>query len=290
MISQRPQNWVFLGDSLTEGVGSSRTSYVQEFAALMRERFPDLKIKEIRLRFDSNVNTDEPKPFNLLGYQSPEEMNGIDIWIWNLASEGTTVEHDRRWLPLLQNLKPEKVFLLRGALESIVRPISSISGDFPWWVPKDWRGYASMDPRCYFSTTWWRRLKQETVDYLKQKLRHSLLQTGPTGSLLTESDFEQHLEFLCQEIKKLGSKVFGIGLPPVSNSTFPGSQYRFDQTNSKVLHAMKRHSGMYVDLSSAFSEVEAKTDCYYRDGFHHTKEGSAWIAKKLFNFCSGDVN
>lgn len=288
MISQRPQNWVFLGDSLTEGVGSSRTSYVQEFAALMRERSPDVKIKEIRLRFDSNVNTDEPKPFNLLGYQSPGETGGIDIWIWNLASEGTTVEHDKRWLPLLQNLKPERVFLLRGALESIVRPISSISGDFPWWVPKGWRGYASMDPRCYFSTTWWRRWKQVTIDFLKQKIRHLLLQSGATGSLLTETVFERHLEDLCLKIKPLGSEIIGIGLPPVSNNTFPGSQSRFDQINSLILSAMNHYSGVFVDLSNAFGAEGADSDFYYRDGFHQTKKGAIQIARVLLDLASGD--
>jgi lysophospholipase L1-like esterase len=284
MIPQRPQNWVFLGDSLTEGVGSSRTSYVQEFAAMMRERNPELKIQEIRLRFDSNISENTPRPFNLLGHQSPAEAGGNDIWIWNLASEGTTITHDKRWLPLLQNLRPEKVFLLRGALESIERPIASISGDLPWWVPKTWRGYAAMDPRCYFSSTWWRRVKQKIVDYLKQKLRHSLLQKDYTGSLLGESDFEQQLEFLCQEIKKIGSEITGIGLPPVSNTTFPGSQSRFDQTNTKILHAMNRHSGRYVDLAIAFSEMATESDLYYRDGFHHTKKGSFKIAKLILEY------
>ena len=27
-MSRRPHNWVFLGDSLTEGIGSSRATYV----------------------------------------------------------------------------------------------------------------------------------------------------------------------------------------------------------------------------------------------------------------------
>ena len=130
-MTNRPQNWVFLGDSLTEGVGSSRTSYGQELAVVMNERTPGLKIKELRLRYDSCIHTNAPKPFNLLGYQSAEELDEIHLWIWNLASEGTTIEHDKNWLPLLQNLKPEKWFLLRVALESLLRPEPSVTGHLP---------------------------------------------------------------------------------------------------------------------------------------------------------------
>jgi hypothetical protein len=36
-VTVHPQNWVFLGDSITEGIGSSPVSYATEIAALLRE-------------------------------------------------------------------------------------------------------------------------------------------------------------------------------------------------------------------------------------------------------------
>src|SRR4030095_1647527 len=161
------RNWVFLGDSLTEGVGWKRISHVAELAK-------QLGASQIRSR-DRNALNGEVK------------SNVAGLRFWNFACEGKTIESDFEWLPVISTLQPELVVIFRGSLESIVRPATVADADWPWWVPRSWRNYSAMDPRCYFSTTWWRKAKQTSVDALKQRLRLRLLQSRP-GKPLIDAD------------------------------------------------------------------------------------------------------
>src|SRR5688572_8236539 len=154
-------NWVFLGDSLTEGVGSKRISYVSELVTQIRST-NRINVHEMRLR---HADVGGFVEFNVAGKMDADEgRHSSDLWCWNLACEGKTIESDVAWLPLIRTLAPELVVIFRGSLESIVRPAAFHDRSWPWWVPPSWKGYAAMDPRCYFSTTWWRKAKQQFVD------------------------------------------------------------------------------------------------------------------------------
>src|SRR2546428_6780385 len=139
-MHQRPENWVFLGDSLTEGVGSSRISYVTELAAQLRNAAArvgeELAVYELRLRKVDPDSFNRFVRFNLAGYLNAHGQEGKrTLWLWNLASEGRTVDTDFSWLPLLRNLRPHLVIVFRGSLESVVRPAMVRTGLWPWWVP-----------------------------------------------------------------------------------------------------------------------------------------------------------
>src|SRR5829696_1785640 len=177
------RNWVFLGDSLTEGVGSKRISHVSELVKQLRSSgcavAAGTNVHEFRLRHVDSAFNDQID-FNVAGFVNvDEDQNPSDLWLWNLACEGQTIESDLGWLPLIAALRPELVVIFRGSLESIIRPAMVLDGDWSWWVPQSWRGYAAMDPRCYFSTTWWRKAKQTSVDTLKQRARLKLLKAQP---------------------------------------------------------------------------------------------------------------
>src|SRR5687768_18574527 len=103
------------------------------------------------------------------------QQHPSDVWLWNLACEGQTIESDFGWLPLISALRPELVVIFRGSLESIIRPAMLRDGEWPWGVQEAWRSYAAMDHRCYFSNTWRRRAKQSYVVALKQKARLNFL-------------------------------------------------------------------------------------------------------------------
>src|SRR5829696_731753 len=173
------ENWVFLGDSLTEGVGSNRISHVTELVAQLRSADQNgnaaLKVHELRLRRVNPQSFDRFLDLNVAGYMNVDGQECGGLWLWNLACEGQTIESDFGWLPLIATLRPELVVIFRGSLESIIRPAMVSDDAWPWWVPQSWRGYAAMDPRCYFSATWWRSAKQGSLDALKQKARLRLL-------------------------------------------------------------------------------------------------------------------
>src|SRR5215204_85973 len=173
------RNWVFLGDSLTEGVGSKRISHVAELVKQLRSSASfGANVHEFRLRqIDPTFNP--YIEFNVAGLMNvDEQQKSSDVWLWNLACEGQTIESDFAWLPLIASLRPELVVIFRGSLESIIRPAMLRDGAWPWWVPQSWRGYAATDPRCYFSSTWWRKAKQTSLDALKQKARLKLLKVN----------------------------------------------------------------------------------------------------------------
>ena len=270
------RNWIFLGDSLTEGVGSKRISHVNELVKQLRLS-QGMNVHEFRLRqigADFNRQID----FNVAGLMNvDEDHNPSDLWLWNLACEGQTIDSDLGWLPLIAALRPELVVMFRGSLESIIRPAMVADGNWPWWVPQSWRGYAAMDPRCYFSTTWWRRAKQSSVDSLKQRARLKLLSLRPGKPLIDIEEFAAYQTELLKRLLALGTRVLVLGLLPVDEVRFPGSHEQFKTVNARLKQIADAEGVEFVDWASSLNGGEL----FYRDGFHPNAAGAQALAKIL---------
>lgn len=270
------RNWVFLGDSLTEGVGSKRISHVTELVKQLRSS-DGMSVHEFRLRqigADFNRQID----FNVAGLMDVDaDQNSSDLWLWNLACEGQTIDADFGWLSLIAALRPELVVIFRGSLESIVRPAMVLDGDWPWWVPQSWRGYAAMDPRCYFSTTWWRKAKQTSVDDLKQRARLKLLRRRPGKPLIELERFASYQTELIKKLRALETRVLVLGLLPVDQARFPGSSEYFKAVNARLKQIAEIEGVEFFDWASSLSGDEL----FYRDGFHPNAAGADALAKIL---------
>ena len=248
---------MFLGDSLTEGVGWQRISHVAELAK-------QLRATEIRSR-DKHALKGQVKT-NIAGLR-----------IWNLACEGKTIESDFEWLPFIAELRPELVVIFRGSLESIIRPAMVVDSDWPWWVPQGWRNYSAMDPRCYFSTTWWRKAKQTSVDALKQLMRLKLLHARPGKPLIDLDTFAAYQTKLIKQLHDLGTRVIVLGLLPVDDERFPGSTVQFESVNVRLRQIAEAEGVEFLDWAS-----QLKGGAYfYRDGFHPNEAGAIALAKIL---------
>jgi len=272
------RNWVFLGDSLTEGVGWKRISYVTELVKQLRAS-KELNVHELRLR---HSDSSEFVEFNLAGKLDLDaEQFASDLWCWNLACEGQTIETDLAWLPLIATLRPELVVIFRGSLESIVRPAALHDARWPWWVPTSWRGYAAMDPRCYFSTTWWRKAKQQAVDAAKQKMRLKLLMRGAGRSLMDFDSLAEHLTTLVSRLRALNTRVLILGLLPVDEARFPGSPVYFASVNANLKHIASTEGVEFFDWGSVLKAKGACEQFFYRDGFHPNLTGARALAEIL---------
>ena len=267
------RNWVFLGDSLTEGVGSKRISHVAELVKQLRSS--GTNVHEFRLRHVDN-GFNRQIDFNVAGLMNVD-AGPADLWLWNLACEGQTIESDFGWLPLIAALRPELVVMFRGSLESIIRPAMIVDGDWPWWVPHSWRGYAAMDPRCYFSTTWWRKAKQSSVDALKQRARLKLLQARPGKPLLDLEQFASYQTELLRRLRALGTRVLVLGLLPVDQACFPGSSQHFKSVNARLKEIANAEGAEFLDWASSLNGA----DLFYRDGFHPNAAGAEALAMIL---------
>jgi len=267
------RNWVFLGDSLTEGVGSKRISHVTELARQLRSS-GSANVHEFRLRqIDADFN--RQIEFNVAGLMNVDaEQKPSDLWLWNLACEGQTIESDFGWLPLIGALRPELVVVFRGSLESIIRPAMVADGDWPWWLPQSWRGYAAMDPRCYFSTTWWRRAKQSSVDALKQRARLKLLALRPGKPLIDVERFALYQMELLKRLRVLGTRVLVLGLLPVDEARFPGSAVQFKTVNEGLKQIADAEGVEFFDWGASLNGG----DLFYRDGFHPNATGAEALA------------
>ena len=208
------------------------------------------------------------------------QQHPSDVWLWNLACEGQTIESDFGWLPLISALRPELVVIFRGSLESIIRPAMLRDGEWPWWVPEGWRGYAAMDPRCYFSNTWWRRAKQTSVDALKQKTRLKLLKLRPGKPLMDlELLATRHAELL-KRLRALSTRVLVLGLLPVDQARFPSSPEHFRSVNTRLQEIAGAEGVEFFDWASLLN-TNGNGDLFYRDSFHPNAAGAAALAKIL---------
>ena len=273
------RNWVFLGDSLTEGVGSGRVSHVSELVKQLRS--PDCtgaaNVHEFRLR-EVNSNFSRQIKLNVAGLMNVDKQyDASDLWVWNLACEGQTVDSDFEWLPLIALLRPEVVVIFRGSLESIIRPAMIRDGDWPWWVPPSWRSYAALDPRCYFSSKWWRRAKQVSVDALKQKARLRLLKLRPGEPLMDLEIFATCQTGLLKQLRALSERVLVLGLLPVDGLSFPGSPEYFKVVNDRVAEVAEAEGVQFLDWGTQLD----LNDLFYRDGFHPNARGAAALAAIL---------
>jgi len=275
-------NWVFLGDSLTEGVGWKRISYVTELVTQIRSAQCEINGHELRLRnvdphgFNRDIEVNIAGKMDLAG-----EQFASDLWCWNLACEGQTIETDLAWLPLLRTLRPDLVVIFRGSLESIMRPAAFHDGSWPPWVPSAWRGYAAMDPRCYFSTTWWRKAKQQAIDAMKQRTRLKLLTRGPARPLMDIDALAAHLTTLLHRLRDLNTRVLVLGLLSVDEAQFPGSSAYFTSVNTKLSEVANAAGTEFFDWGSALKAKATREQLFYRDGFHPNLNGAIALAELL---------
>ena len=271
-------NWVFLGDSLTEGVGWKRISYVTELVTQIRAS-KELNVHELRLR---HFDPSEFVEFNIAGKLDLDQGEfDSDLWCWNLACEGQTIDTDLAWLPLLRTVRPELVVIFRGSLESIIRPAALHDGSWPPWVPASWRSYAAMDPRCYFSTKWWRKAKQQAIDAMKQRTRLQLLTRGAARPLMDIDALAEHLTTLLHRLRELNTRVLVLGLLPVDEARFPGSSAYFTLVNTKLSEVANAEGIEFFDWGDQLKSRTLNDALFYRDGFHPNLSGATALAEIL---------
>jgi lysophospholipase L1-like esterase len=285
-------NWVVLGDSLSEGVGFVRDSWVSELVRQMRQTNEPsadgarkVSISLVRLR---PVGRSDADRFVKFGYAADIDEDPRpatrQLWIWNLACEGTTLESDLGRLSLIRAIGPSLVVVFRGSLESIVRPAALVGGAWPFWVPASWRSYAAMDPRCYFSATWWRRAKQQFVDRIKQVTRQTLLRKAPGTPLIAADLLRRNAEELFNALASVVPRVIVCGLLPVSEERFPGSPAHFVEVNALLRRAAGGAGCEFFDwgVDLARGGSASSTDAlFYRDGFHPNRAGCSKLASLL---------
>jgi lysophospholipase L1-like esterase len=285
MRTSPPHNWVFLGDSLTEGVGSKRVSHVSELVKSLRtgEGRQFRAVHHMRLREVDSQAFDRFVDFNVAGFMDTDAPADSSLWIWNLACEGRTIEDDLAWIPFVKNLRPEWIVIFRGSLESIIRPAMIKEGGWPFWLPQSWRSYSGLDPRCYFSSTWWRKAKQVSIDRAKQTARQKVLAKRAGQPLLELDAFTKRYEELLAQLRGSAKQILVQGLLPVNDRMFPGSAEYFGLVNARLRELATRFDVNFLDWGAGIGSPEMHSELFYRDGFHPNSRGARVLAEILQN-------
>ena len=138
-----------------------------------------------------------------------------------------------------------------------------------------------MDPRCYFSATWWRKAKQQTIDATKQRMRLKLLTRGAGRPLIGFEAFTAHLTTLLNRLRALNTRVLMLGLLPVDEARFPGSSAYFESVNTKLNEIANAEDVEFFDWGSVLKARAPREQFFYRDGFHPNLSGATALAEIL---------
>src|SRR4029453_13534793 len=129
-----------------------------------------------------------------------------------------------------------------------------------------------MDPRCYFSTTPVRKLKQSVIDAAKQQTRRRLLSHGAPKPLLDHDQILRHYDELLARLRALPAAVTMLGLLPPDERTFPGSGAGFIGLNERLRGLAITHGADFLDWRVPF--MSGNGGSFYRDGFHPNPPGT----------------
>ena len=277
------ETWVFLGDSLTEGIGTRRVSYVSELAKLLRVE-GGRAVHELRFRMLDLSSSRDLAHFNAAAQLVKDgRAAGSALWLVNLAAEGTLTPSDLDHVALVAALKCSRVFVLRGALESVLRPRQVKAGGWPFWTPRSWRHFAALDPRCFFSATWWRKARQAALDAAKQRLRLRLLAEGG-APLVPDDEFLRSFEALLRALAPIGARIIVLALPPISGAVFPGSDDVMQRRNASLCALCAARQVEFIDWHAEILRGFPALFC--RDGFHPNESGARLMASILQKYLS----
>ena len=136
-----------------------------------------------------------------------------------------------------------------------------------------WRGYAAMDPRCYFSSTWWRKAKQSSIDALKQNFRLKLLERRPGRPLMDLETLAAHQTELFKRLRELDARVVVLGCCRWTSrvSRFSGT---FRSGKCDDLGRLLRLRELSSSTGGRCLPANG-TRLFYRDGFHPNAAGAA---------------
>ncbi|MES0342178.1 MAG: SGNH/GDSL hydrolase family protein, partial [Candidatus Humimicrobiaceae bacterium] len=98
--------------------------------------------------------------------------------------------------------------------------------------------------------------------------------TNDAGASL--SNFAVHMEGLVNKARNLGATVFINLIGPLN---YPGKE-SWPLYNQKILEIAAKYSLPVIDVLTPLSQSKSK---YIYDGIHYTPEGSAVVARTVFN-------
>lgn len=237
---------VFLGDSITQGLGVSRSG--QNYANLLH------------------------KKLQLLSSQPIEIMNfGASA----MQVNETRMKYEKK----LMELQPDIIVFAHGITESIVREHKR----YLRFMPKRWRKPGWMDPRPYYSTRKPRRWLEMLESGLRWRVKVTLIKAMGGKPWMHIDDFKQHtMEFTLNLINhNKQTKIILLAPGDIEEKFFPGSSESMEKYRlvlEDIYEKCRPTQRVFMCNSSGYLH---KWNDYFEDRFHPNETGHDKIAKAL---------
>lgn len=163
--------------------------------------------------------------------------------------------------------------IAHGITEAIVRPTPRALA----LMPARWRNPGWMDPRPYYSRSWWKRVPQRLESAARWRIKNLLIRILGGTQWRSPDAYRSALHDLLERLITSGTAVVVLGSPDLDERYFPGSPqqlHRYDDINAALAEQL---GAMHIRLSD---RLDAWDD-YLADHFHPSVSGHARIAGEI---------
>jgi hypothetical protein len=237
---------VFLGDSITEGLGviRSRTSYA------------DL----LKVKLNSSYSQ--------------------SVQIINFGASAMQVNESReKYEEKILELQPDIIVFAHGNTESVVRE----QRKYQKFIPKRWRRPGWMDPRPYYSTRNVRKWLEKIESGLRWRVKATLIKVFGGKQWMSLTEFKKQTTDFTMTILSHDTKTNIIFLTPgdIEEKYFPGSpesMSKYREVLQDIYELNKSSNRIFICDSSQYLH---KWNDYFNDRFHPNENGHNRIAEAL---------
>lgn len=239
---------VFLGDSITEGLGVMRSK--SSFANLLQ-----MKLKS---------SCSQP------------------VEIINFGASAMQINESRKkYEKKILDLEPDIIVFAHGNTESVVREKKK----YLRFLPKRWRRPGWMDPRPYYSTRTYRRWLEKLESGIRWRVKVTLINIFGGEQWMSLTEFRQQITDFVMTNLNHSAKTKIIFLTPgdIEEKYFPGSpesMKKYSQVMKDIYEHTKSSNRVFMCDSS---QCLHQWNDYFYDRFHPNEAGHDKIAEALLD-------
>lgn len=245
--------FVFLGDSITEGIGSKKINYVTQL----------------------------------------QESIGSEHRFINLAKTGTTIKYANTLTKIILEKEPDFIIVMYGSVDAQIRAdLSKNRMGICDLIPKRYKIGGMLDPRAFYSHKWYRVIPDHIDNWIRKILKKVVLMTQGKVQWVDIDTFRSQYELFLQNLPKNCSVIL-LSTVFIDDNYFLGSSIEYEKFNLAIMELSQKYNCKYVDLYNGLKESVSLHgwEMYYsHDHFHPNIEGYRYISGRISEVIQGDYS
>lgn len=246
MMAETKMKIVFLGDSITEGIGSQKITYVNDIKNYYK--------------------------------------NDTTIDIINLALSGTTIHYVETMIEKVKNLNPDIVVIMYGNVDVQEHyDLSKNRFGLVSLTPRRYKEIKSMlNPRPFISHRPIKKQLDYLDDFYRKIWRWVIVKTQGTIQFVSPDEYEKIYHYICNELSD-SKLIICSTIYPDKKIYHENNIKNYCCINEMMMNIASESSNrVFVDLYNLLKaqvELNGWNSVYYRDHFHPNSDGNRVIAQ-----------